>query len=138
MTIFRERFLERLIRAGQSGAEDQSCTYGEELASILLHLQKLLNTRQGSVQISPEYGVPDMNSVHEDSFAETGRRLEQVLTRVIERFEPRLTNVRVSMERKDGALLEINFKLEATLSRQPDIPVVFETVINSNGNITVH
>jgi len=138
MTIFRERFLERLVRAGQSGEEDQSCTFGEELNSIILHLQKLLNTRQGSVQISPDYGVPDMNSVHEDSFAETGRRMEQVLTRVIERFEPRLTNVRVGMERKDGLVLELKFKLEASLSRQPDIPVVFETVINSNGNITVH
>lgn len=138
MTIFRERFLERLVRAGQSGEADQSCTYGEELTSIILHLQKLLNTRQGSVQISPEYGVPDMNSVHENSIAETGRRMEQVLTRVIERFEPRLADVRVSMEQKDGMLLELKFKLEASLSRQPDIPVVFETVINANGNITVH
>ena len=137
MTIFRERFLERLVRAGQSGEEDQSCSAGQELTSIILHLQKLLNTRQGSVQISAEYGVPDMNSVHEDSFAETGRRLEQVLTRVIERFEPRLTNVRVTMEKREGVLLELKFKLEASLSRQPDIPVVFETVINSNGNFTV-
>jgi type VI secretion system protein len=138
MTIFRERFLERLIRAGQSGEEDQSCTFSEELTSIILHLQKLLNTRQGSVQISPEYGVPDMNSVHDESIAETGRRMEQVLTRVIERFEPRLSNVRIKMERKEGILLELTFKLEASLSRQPDIPVIFETVITSNGNITVH
>lgn len=137
MTIFRERFLERLIRAGQSGQEDLSCTSGQESASIIAHLQKLLNCRQGSVQISPEYGVPDLNSVHDDSFADTGRRLEQVLTAVIERFEPRLCNVRVRMEDKEGAALEITFKLEASLSRQPDIPVVFETVINPGGNITV-
>jgi type VI secretion system protein len=57
---------------------------------------------------------------------------------VIERFEPRLSNVRIKMERKEGILLELTFKLEASLSRQPDIPVIFETVITSNGNITVH
>lgn len=129
--------MERLIRAGQSGEEDPSCSSGQEQASIVVHLQKLLNTRQGSVQISQEYGVPDMNSVHDDSYAETGRRIEQVLTKVIERFEPRLTNVRVTMEKREGVLLELKFKLEASLSRQPDIPVVFETVISSNGNIRV-
>lgn len=138
MTIFRERFLERLARAGQSGEEDQSCTASQELSSIIMHLQKLLNTRQGSVQISSIYGVPDMTSVHSDSIAETGRRMEQVLTSVVEQFEPRLSDVRVTMEKSEGMLLELKFKLEATLARQPDIPVVFETVINANGNIRIN
>jgi len=137
MTIFRERFLERLVRAGQSGEEDQSCTAGQELTSIIMHLQKLLNTRQGSVQIAPEYGVPDMTSVHSNSIVDTGRRMEQVLTSVIAQFEPRLAEVRVTMEKSEGVLLELKFKLEAILARQPDIPVVFETVINANGNIRV-
>lgn len=138
MIIFRERLLEHLVRVGQTGEEGLPCSSAQELASIMLHLQKLLNTRQGSVQISPEYGMPDMNSSHDDSFIETGRRMEQLLTRVIERFEPRLTNVRVHMEQKDGVLLELKFKLEASLSRQPEIPVVFETVVKANGNILIH
>jgi len=137
MTIFRERFLERLVRAGQSGEEDQSCTSGQELASVITHLQKLLNTRQGSVQIAPDYGLPDMTSVHSDSLVDTGRRMEQVLVGVIARFEPRLTNVRVTMEKSEGVQLELKFKLEAALARQPDIPVVFETIINANGSILV-
>jgi len=78
-----------------------------------------------------------MTSVHSDSIAETGRRMEQVLTSVVEQFEPRLSDVRVTMEKSEGMLLELKFKLEATLARQPDIPVVFETVINANGNIRI-
>ena len=31
-----------------------------EIQSIMGHLRKLLNTDRGSVQIDPEYGLPDM------------------------------------------------------------------------------
>lgn len=132
-----ERLLERLqILGGNSDAEAEDPTSGE-LKSVIRHLQKLLNTRQGSVQIAPDYGVPDMTNIPGESITGAGRRMERVLMDVLRRFEPRLTSISIQMDEREHSVLELRFKLEARLTRQPDVPVVFETVINNSGNVTI-
>ena len=65
--------------------------------SIVAHLQRILNTRQGSVPIDNEFGVPDFTNLA-GSFAvgQTTQIIEN-MTRMIARYEPRLKSPRIQV-----------------------------------------
>jgi len=138
MTLFRARLLERLASLGTPGLppEDEG-TLNQEVSSIIQHLQKLLNTRQGSSQIAPDFGLPDFTNIPGESVTDAGRRVEKILTKVIERYEPRLCRVKIEMETLKDKGFDLSFKLEGALSKQPDVPIVFETILQTNGSILV-
>jgi type VI secretion system protein len=63
---------------------------------ICQHLSRLLNARQGSLAALPDYGLPDFLSV----FRQLPEGLNDFLKMIkhcIERYEPRLKNIRVSL-----------------------------------------
>jgi len=68
---------------------------------------------------------------------DAGRRVEKILTKVIERYEPRLCRVQIEMETLKDKGFDLSFKLEGALSKQPDVPIVFETILQTNGSILV-
>lgn len=85
-----KRLLER-IGALQVGSERSHLTQAEVLLdSLMAHLSRILNTRQGSVPIDPDFGVPDFTNLA-GSFAtgETAQIIEH-MTRMVARYEPRL------------------------------------------------
>ncbi|MBD9483261.1 type VI secretion system baseplate subunit TssE [Pseudomonas sp. PDM14] len=91
--------------------------HGHEVAvtaSVAVHLAKMLSTRAGSVQTLPDYGLPDLNdmrlSLHD---ALQQARLE--IERFIERYEPRLRQVRVISLPREQDPLSLNFAVEALL-----------------------
>ncbi|MBR4746384.1 MAG: type VI secretion system baseplate subunit TssE, partial [Desulfovibrio sp.] len=56
-TRLLERIRQMTMDQGQRKGKDRPSLE----ASVLEHLSKLLNTRQGSTIISSDYGVPDMS-----------------------------------------------------------------------------
>ena len=62
--------------------------------SISSHLLKLLNTRRGSLVHLPDYGIPDLAEIYQD-LPYSVNRLVQAIKHTIEKYEPRLTNVKV-------------------------------------------
>src|ERR1017187_7815768 len=90
-----DRLLERLRRWETSplgrGREDPR----KVMDSVVGHLQRLLNTRQGSVQIAPSYGIPDFMHVLQGG-PEASLDMESAIRAVIEAYEPRLAGVRVT------------------------------------------
>lgn len=109
-------------------------------ANVLRDLEWLLNTREtGEPADAPwveversiyNYGLPDFASMSADS-AQTPGRLLKAIEREIELFEPRLTNVRVSVQDpKEGGERSLRFVIEATLMLDPDPEhVEFDTVL---------
>src|SRR3546814_13704852 len=90
------RLLERVAGLG-SGGQRSHITRAEILVdSILNHLRRILNTRQGSVPIDPSFGVPNFTNLA-GSFATgpTGQMIED-MNRMIQRYEPRLQIGRAS------------------------------------------
>jgi type VI secretion system protein len=98
----------------------------------------MFNTRQGNAPVAPDYGIPAMaDLVH--SFPQTIRAMEQAIRATIEKYEPRLTGVRVKYSGSEDDIFNLHFEVTAVLS-QPDsakAPVWFNTSVGSNGKVVV-
>jgi len=97
----------------------------------------MLNTHQGSVPIADDYGIPDITNAPGESFLETTKRIEKTLQQVIMKYEPRLTGIRLSLMSDSADVLALRFKMEAVLMEDRSTPVVFETVVSSDGKVNV-
>ncbi|MGA2261218.1 MAG: type VI secretion system baseplate subunit TssE [Acidobacteriota bacterium] len=137
--MLRERSL--LERLADPRPEATRTTHQNEallVASILDHLGKMLNTRRGNAPVALDYGIPDMaDMVH--SFPEAIRAMEQAIRATIEKYEPRLTNIRV---RHSGSgqeeVFSVHFDITATIvptaSRKS---VSFRTRVDSSGEFEI-
>ena len=134
------RLLERIreMTAEQGQRKDKAKDKPSLERSVLAHLTKLLNTRQGSTIISPDFGVPDLAAMTTSPSAENVARIESILASVVERFEPRLTGVKVAFSPSDDDPLKMSFSLQGTLAGQvSDAAVFFQTVLSPSGRISI-
>lgn len=132
-----KRLLER-IRDLEKGADrEQAEDVGAEVRSILNHIQCVLNTRQGTAMIADDYGIPDLFYSQGGSSNDMARNIERELTAVLGKYEPRMSNVRVSLVPLSGEALKMHFTISGTLARDASVPVQFSTVVASEGFVTV-
>ncbi len=109
----------------------------EIIAGIMEHLQKLLNTRQGSVDIAVDYGLPDLTDLLH-SYPESIRDIERELKNTISKFEPRLKAVRVKFIPNEDNPLELHFEINAQLSsKKKGPPIVFESILDPDGRVNI-
>jgi len=106
-------------------------------ASILEHLQRMCTTRKGSMRTRPDYGLRDLSEmVH--SFPDALAQIREGLLQTIERYEPRLTNVRVDYVPSGRLDLVVRFEVTATvLDDTRRVPVRFETRLSASRVVTV-
>ncbi len=132
-----ERLLERLQSwkkdPGRRSREDPRRT----VDSVLAHLQRVLNTRQGNVPIADDYGVPDFTSFLEQ-YPDSLRSFEQSVRETIEKYEPRLKAVRVRFtpDEHDPQLIRFQILGKLASSDQSD-PVHFESTVGPDGKIRI-
>jgi type VI secretion system protein len=108
------------------------------ISSVISHLQMILNTRQGDVPIAEDYGIPDITSFrHTISFSI--REIENSIGRTIEKYEPRLTGVRVKFISQEEDRLTVSFRIHArlVLEEGQKEPVMFRSQIDSYGKIKI-
>ena len=148
----RPSVLDRLVDLSPREPADRVPSREESIRayrnSVLRDLEWLLNTRRTIIEVPDSlpnlqnstfcYGLPDVSSLSADS-AEVRQSLMRGIERTIHRFEPRLTDVRVTLmpdERRDQ---RIRFVIEALLQMEPDPErVVFDSVLDiSSGDISV-
>ncbi|MFY9268865.1 MAG: type VI secretion system baseplate subunit TssE [Candidatus Manganitrophaceae bacterium] len=105
--------------------------------SVLGHLRKMLNTRQGHVLIQPEYGMPDVTEFVQN-LPEMVERVQRAIRTSIERFEPRLRNVRVKHLVSPDDRMSLKFEITAELvTEREEVSVWFETAVAPSGRIEV-
>lgn len=132
-----DRLLER-IRARQEEPRKQT---GEDpkraIDSVLNHLQRILNTRQGSVPIGEDYGVPDLTNFMQ-VYSDGVRGFERSIRQTIEKYEPRLKSIRVKFIPQEDEMLSVSFQILArlVLEEQKDV-VVFQSILDSDGKIRI-
>jgi type VI secretion system protein len=127
--------LERIHALEKEGKESPGHFSPERLQrSLLQHLTAMLNTRRGNVPIAPDYGLADLTDLG-SSFTEEGvGDLEEELARVILRYEPRLSDVRVQYAPRPDLPLAAVFRLEATVQMENGpSPLRFETILDATG-----
>lgn len=133
------RLLERIRAMARDPNERRPPDVEELRTSILNHLTRLLNTRQGSSVIAGDYGVPDFSALCTSPNAANIARIEELLTSVITRYEPRLGNIRAEFFEDRDDPLKMRFTLSAEL-RDVDgdeKDVRFQTVITPNGRVNI-
>ncbi|HET6369858.1 MAG TPA: type VI secretion system baseplate subunit TssE [Nitrospiria bacterium] len=110
----------------------------EQLAdSILRHLRKMLNTRQGHALIQPEYGMPDVTEFREN-LPEMVEIVQQGIRNSVEKFEPRLRNVTVSFVPSQDDWTNLRFEITGELvTEREEASVWFETSVSPEGHIEV-
>jgi type VI secretion system protein len=99
------------------------------------HLILLLNTRQGSVRQSPDYGMPDVASFYSEYPASISN-LRAAVEESIRKYEPRLHNVRVI---PDADVQTWEFRVSMVITgevEEPDgtVRVRYRTTISSSGH----
>lgn len=133
-----QRLLERIRITEQDPDSRDSVEPGMVIKSILDYLRNILNTRQGNAQIAPDFGVPDFTSMIGSTGLDAVRDIEASMTKVILKYEPRLENVKIEFIPDTETPLSLQFKLRAKIALEgQDMPVVFETVLDPNGHISV-
>jgi type VI secretion system protein len=129
-----ERLLER-FRAfekepGRRGKEDPRRTSD----SVMRHLQRILNTRQGNALIADDYGVPDFSDLAQAG-SESVREIERQLRATIQKYEPRLKMVKVTFQAAEDDATALRFQIVARLSSDARTGVMFETSVTPDGRI---
>ncbi|MBD3390390.1 MAG: type VI secretion system baseplate subunit TssE [Chitinivibrionales bacterium] len=105
------------------------------VVSIMDHLNRMFNTRQGSVSHLKDYGLPDVSDIYRRMPDGIGE-LREALKRTVERHEPRLANVRVVQRDTDSAGNRLAFIVTGDL-RDSGNRVRFQTTFTSIGESSI-
>ncbi|WP_296223985.1 type VI secretion system baseplate subunit TssE [Ralstonia sp. UBA689] len=135
----RERRLLERISSWEEGEERTSQIRVDVLMrSVMDHLVRLLNTRRGSVQIHPLFGVPDFTNLAGGMAAGSTREIEEEICRMVARYEPRIKQPKVRLDREGTDMLSIRFTLDGSLDVDDrDIPLKIATTIAASGKIDI-
>lgn len=107
----------------------------DQLTSIKDHLYCLLNTRQGSLSHIPEYGLPDIVTLFQN-LPDANFTFVTEVTKLIENYEPRLSQVQVSQVVEDNVDCVVHLVVSARLKNQKKIRL--NTLFLSGGTASVH
>jgi type VI secretion system protein len=102
--------------------------------SIMDHLNRLFNTRQGSLTHLHDYGLPDISEVYR-RMPDGVEDLRDAVKRAVERYEPRLKRVRVVKRDSDVKDFKLVFIVSGELKEGG--LVRFETSFSSLGNSSI-
>ncbi len=131
------RLLERIRKREQDPLRRESEDPSKVIDSIQAHLKQILNTRQGNVPISEEYGTPDFTEFLTD-YPQSLRGFERAIRQTIIQYEPRLRAVRVAFTPQEDDRLVVKFQIHAKLSAtDANTSVLFESLLDSDGQISI-
>jgi type VI secretion system protein len=110
---------------------------GQLRESIRHHLQQLLNSRPGSSPSAPDYGTPEF-----DDLFRGGRTADKLfgakIAACIEKYEPRLKDVRVRFIVDESEPLRLRFDIEALMVSETDsLPTVYSSMVETSGRVIV-
>ncbi len=133
-----ERLLERI--AHWEDGYDRTGVSDTELlvTSVIEHLRRILNTRQGSALIDEHYGVPEFTNLVGTFEAGEVTDVAADMEEVIARYEPRLSSVTVTFAPKENDNLTMRFSVAGQVEADDrTVPLTIETAITAEGRITL-
>ncbi|MGB9698759.1 MAG: type VI secretion system baseplate subunit TssE [Thermodesulfobacteriota bacterium] len=104
--------------------------------SVLRHLRRILNTKQGNVLIAEDYGVPDFSDFL-NALPDSIRDIEKNIRAAIQKYEPRLTGVRVNFIPQEDDPLSLRFQITARLAMDAKTQVFIETIVDADGQVEI-
>lgn len=132
------RLLERIAGVGLDGELGHMTRAEVLIRSILDHLHRILNTRQGSVPIDANFGVPDFTNLAGTFSAGTTDQIIEDMSRMIQRYEPRLRQPLITFSASQHDVLTLAFSISGTISvGDRDLPVHLSSHVSSNGQVSL-
>jgi type VI secretion system protein len=136
-----ERLLERIHNLEDKQAQSELKEQVKAVQSVIAYLQKILNTRQGSVLMDPEFGVPDLSSMASRFSTDAPETLDDITSSIVlavEKYEPRLASPRVRFMEKKEFEISLFLELETEL-RTPrgNIPLTLKINITPEGRMVL-
>jgi type VI secretion system protein ImpF len=134
-----DRLLDFEPDVSKEAAKSRSKSLRELKQSVRRDMEWLLNTRR-YVDELPEtleettrslanYGLPDFTGISTKNTAEQKRLIKEIET-AIKTFEPRLIDLKVSVEPIDNTERALKFRIDGRLQIEPSPePVTFDTVL---------
>lgn len=102
--------------------------------SVLSNLNRLFNTRQGSVKHLPDYGLPDISSIYREA-PRSIDELRRAIVTVVRKYEPRLRRVHVEHRETDDFDMRLIFLLTGELGDGQRVQ--FQTTFESHESARV-
>ena len=140
--IIRRSVLDRLLQTGDTEPRNWQDSLRVAKTALARDVEWLLNTRS-IAEPAPEaltelrdsvyhYGLRDLSSLSADSTA-ARRELLRLVSDAIERFEPRLSGVRVrEIAKQAEGKREIRFVVEGMMRLHPEpVPISLDTVLEA-------
>jgi type VI secretion system protein len=135
--ISERTLFERLDDPDPPGGRRLGLDLGRLKRSVLAHLRKMLNSRHGHAPAQPDYGIPDLNEFM-FAYPESIAPMRQAIERSIEKYEPRLRNVKAAWITDPDNPLNIRFEITARLVTEDEsIPVTFATQVGLASGLDV-
>ncbi len=133
------RLLERLITNDYpDDNRHQTSDLDRLVTSVTRHIQRILNTRQGSALIDPEFGIPDFSNLPGDFASPETEALAETIQKAVEKYEPRLQDVAVNFEGTVTNALSISFHLSGTIfHKKKKVPIVLRTDVSSDNTFKI-
>jgi type VI secretion system protein len=100
----------------------------QDFHSIKTHLTRLLNSRQGSLNHMPDYGLPDVAEIYQGLPYSVNDLIKAIKT-TIEKYEPRLKNIVVKPKAKQEKDCVLQLEISGTTTQ--DEVVQFDTYFMS-------
>ncbi len=102
------------------------------------HLVVLLNTRRGSIAHLPEFGLPDLADIYK-GYPESLHYLGAEIKRTIEKFETRITKLKVELISSSSDYFEANYAITGYLKESDGktTAVTFRTMISQGGKTSI-
>jgi type VI secretion system protein len=129
--------LERIDHPEEESVRQLTPDTEKLLDSVLGNLQRIFNTRKGSVLSLPDYGSPDFNDLV-DQFPDAIMEIRKAILINVKEYEPRLKNIRVRHIPDDENPLDLKFEISGQLNLgNSRTSVAFTTIMGDSGRIKV-
>lgn len=134
--MYKARTLLERLNNPQLDRYQNSSQNLEALAeSILNHLKKMLNTRVGNSLTQPQdYGMIDLNEIRMN-MPDSITNVQNNIKNMIEKYEPRLKNVKIEHINSGNDLMILKFKVIADIAAERRTSIAFETIVEPSGQI---
>jgi len=131
-----ERLLERIKTWKKEPLRRERQEPRRVIDSVLRHLRRILNTKQGNVLIAEDYGVPDFSDFL-NALPDSIRDIEKNIRAALQKYEPRLSGVRVNFIPQEDDPLSLRFQITARLAMDAKTQVFIETIVGADGQVEI-
>lgn len=133
------RLLKRINSWEQAGVVSATDVDTDEIMeSVCDDLEKLFNTRRGTVLIDPDYGLPDFTHLMSGYAAPDVNEIEQNLLQQVRQYDRRLTSANIAYQQPAKQSSSLKFSLNAMFRhKKRDMNFTANVEINDNGSVSV-